>query len=146
MTRDDVVNEARAWMGTPYVHQGHQKGLGCDCAGLVGGVAVALGIVPPDWWETAAAPYAGYSREPSNKMLETICDGFMTRVETMQAANVVGIRWSIETQHLGILAPYPHGGFSMIHALEPRGKVIEHRVNDVWLKRITHIWQMPGVN
>ena len=148
MTGLQVATCASGWLATPYLHQAHARGLGCDCAGLVGGVAVELGIVPADWWETQAAPYAGYSRQPANGMLERICDGFMARIDLddAQFGDVVGIRWSKEMQHLGILAPYQFGGFSLIHAYESAGAVVEHRFADVWRKRVTHTWRMPGVN
>ena len=35
---DRVVAAARAWIGTPYVHQAACKGGGCDCLGLVRGI------------------------------------------------------------------------------------------------------------
>ena len=38
ITRDAIVAEARAWIGTPYRHQASLKGVGCDCLGLVRGV------------------------------------------------------------------------------------------------------------
>ena len=145
VARAQIVDEARGWIGTPYEHQQHTKGIATDCAGLISGVAICLGIVPLDWWETVGAAYHGYSRQPSNKMLETHCDGLMTRTESLEIGNVVGLRWSTETQHLGFIVPYQFGGLAMVHALESRGRVIEHRLSDVWLKRITHIWQMPGV-
>jgi len=34
----DIVAIARAWIGTPYVHQASLKGAGCDCLGLLRGV------------------------------------------------------------------------------------------------------------
>ena len=145
VTRTQIVAEARRWLNTPYGHQQHSKALACDCAGLVAGVAVELGLVPATWWDNEGASYAGYGRQPANGMLERICDGFMARVEAMQFGDVVGIRWSKETQHLGIIAPYAHGGFSLIHAYASAGKVVEHRLADVFAKKITHIWQMPGV-
>ncbi len=37
-----VVVEALSWVGTPYRHQAAQKGVGCDCLGLVRGVWRAL--------------------------------------------------------------------------------------------------------
>lgn len=37
-TREAIVAEARAWIGTPYRHQASLKGIGCDCLGLVRGV------------------------------------------------------------------------------------------------------------
>jgi NlpC/P60 family putative phage cell wall peptidase len=57
-----VVAEARAWVGTPYRHGASEKGLGCDCLGLVLGAArvampgLALPPAPsyaPDWAEAA---------------------------------------------------------------------------------------------
>lgn len=33
-----VVEAARGWIGTPYVHQASCKGAGCDCLGLIRGV------------------------------------------------------------------------------------------------------------
>lgn len=38
MTSDEVVALARAWIGTPYVHQASKLGGGCDCLGLIRGV------------------------------------------------------------------------------------------------------------
>jgi NlpC/P60 family putative phage cell wall peptidase len=38
VSRADIVAEARAWIGTPYLHQASLKGIGCDCLGLVRGV------------------------------------------------------------------------------------------------------------
>lgn len=41
-----IIAAARAWLGTPYVHQASAKGGGCDCLGLIRGV----------WREVFAAP------------------------------------------------------------------------------------------
>lgn len=57
----EVVAEARAWIGTPYVHQASCKGAGADCLGLLRGVWRAVrGAEPcavpaytPDWAEPA---------------------------------------------------------------------------------------------
>ena len=59
MTREDILAEARAWLGTPYRHQASVRGAGCDCLGLLRGVWRALyGAEPeamppytPDWDE-----------------------------------------------------------------------------------------------
>ena len=54
-----IIEIARSWIGTPYVHQASVKGAGCDCLGLLRGVWRELGreepeSVPnysPDWAE-----------------------------------------------------------------------------------------------
>ena len=59
MSRPDIVEAARGWLGTPYRHQGSLKGWGADCLGLVRGVwRERVGPEPeappayrPDWAE-----------------------------------------------------------------------------------------------
>ena len=54
---------ARAWIGTPYVHQASLKGVGCDCLGLLRGIWRELygeepEEIPPyslDWAEATGA-------------------------------------------------------------------------------------------
>ncbi|MEM9842167.1 MAG: peptidase P60, partial [Pseudomonadota bacterium] len=38
MTRAEVIEAARAWLGTPYRHQASRRGVGADCLGLIRGV------------------------------------------------------------------------------------------------------------
>ena len=60
--RQDVVDVARSWLGTPYQHQQSLKGFAADCLGLVRGVWRELygdepETPPPyraDWAETSA--------------------------------------------------------------------------------------------
>ncbi|MEJ6391817.1 NlpC/P60 family protein [Gymnodinialimonas sp. 2305UL16-5] len=56
-----IVDLARTWLGTPYIHQASCKGAGCDCLGLVLGLWRELyGALPapvpaytPDWSEVS---------------------------------------------------------------------------------------------
>lgn len=147
IARVAIVDEARRWVGTPYQHQQHSRGIATDCAGLVAGVAVALGVVPPDWWDTTFTQYAGYGRQPSSGMLERICGDLMTEVpiDRAEPGDVLAFRFRRETMHLGFLVPYAHGGLSILHALSSAGQVVEHSLDNRWRSRITHAWQMPGV-
>ena len=42
ITKEDVVREAKTWLGTPFHHQGRLKGVGVDCAGVIVCVAKEL--------------------------------------------------------------------------------------------------------
>jgi hypothetical protein len=53
MTRDEVVKAARSWLRTPFVPQAAGKHHGCDCAGLVIGLAKEFGSAQDD-----AGPYS----------------------------------------------------------------------------------------
>ena len=147
IARADIVAEARRWLGTRYQHQAHRHGVATDCAGLIGGVAVALGLLRPDFWETDFAPFAGYGRQPANGMLERVCDAFMRRIDpaAAQAGDVVAMRFRREAMHLGILVPYVHGGAALVHAVSRPGFVVEHALDHRWKARVTAAWQMPGV-
>ena len=56
---DPVVEAARGWIGTPYVHQACIRGVGCDCLGLIRGLwrdligpePEAVPAYAPDWSE-----------------------------------------------------------------------------------------------
>ncbi|MEO0983267.1 MAG: NlpC/P60 family protein [Pseudomonadota bacterium] len=63
VSRLQIVDAARGWLGTPYVHQASAKGAGCDCLGLVRGLwrelygreAETPPPYTPDWTERRAA-------------------------------------------------------------------------------------------
>lgn len=144
--RSVVAAEARRWIGTPWVHQGRTHGLGTDCGGLVGGVAVALGIVQPDWWSKVFDPlYGGYDRQPSHGTLQRVCESFMDRADTIRVGDVLLMRFAEEPQHLAIAVDYRWGGLSMVHALSRAGKVVEHRLDAAWRRRVVQAYGMPGV-
>jgi NlpC/P60 family putative phage cell wall peptidase len=138
-TRADVVAEARRWIDTPFHHQARTRGVGCDCGGLVGGIAVALRLVPLDWWERSFDPaFGGYARQPSQDRLRQICLLFMDRLEpgSEQPGDVVLIDFGVEPQHLGVLADYRHGGLSIVHAMARPPRVAEHRLDPRWRDRV----------
>ena len=110
----------------------------------MGGVAVALGLLPADFWQRAAAPFAGYSKQPHDGHLELACDAFMERVETPHIGDVLGLRFADEPQHLAILVDHPQG-LGIVHALQSSARVVEHRFADVWRSRVAQAWRLPGV-
>jgi cell wall-associated NlpC family hydrolase len=58
MTRQELVAEARSWIGTKYVHGARVKGGGVDCASFIAEVLIAagladredLGVYSHDWF------------------------------------------------------------------------------------------------
>lgn len=146
-SRTEVVTEARAWLGTPFVHQAHTIGVGADCAGLVAGVAIRLGLLPANWWEHYFVAHAGYARTPGPGLASALCRRFMRHFDPVQArpGDVLLLRYSVEPQHLAIATPYHHGGLAMIHACSRVGSVIEHRLADVWRARVVAAFALPGV-
>lgn len=68
ISRLQIIDTAREWIGTPYVHQASAKGAGCDCLGLLrgvwrelyGGEPEAPPAYTPDWnerhWRVGGEP------------------------------------------------------------------------------------------
>ena len=148
-TRADVVAEARRWLGTPFHHQARLRGVGCDCGGLVGGVAVSLGLVDPRWGAaTFDVEFAGYGRQPHAGLLRIVCDRFMRAIQTVEAQPGDVLLMSFAggaPQHLGIIADYRHGGHSLVHALATAGRVVEHRLSPAWRGKAVAAYSLPGV-
>lgn len=144
-SRTAVVAEARRWLGVPFQHQGRTRA-GVDCGGLVGAVAVQLGIAAPDWWAREFDPlHAGYGRQPAHGTLQAICQRWMAPVAQPQPGDVLLMRFEAEPQHLAIAADYRHGGLSVVHALASIGRVAEHRLSPTWQARIVAAYGLPGV-
>ena len=139
MTADDIVAAARSAIGIPFKHQG-RSALGIDCVGLPLLVAAKLGV-------QGVVDVVGYSRRPSGGKLEATFDahvesGVLVRVQisAMQAGDFLMMRFRGEPQHLAV-----YTGENIIHAYEAAGKVCEHRLDDLWRKRIVRVYRLAGV-
>jgi cell wall-associated NlpC family hydrolase len=123
-----IVEVARSYLGTPFAHQGRMPGVGLDCAGVVIAIARELGVVAPDFDIT------GYGRTPDGASLMGWCRQYMTEVprSEMRPGDVLCVAWETIPHHLAVLGDYRHGGLSIIHSIDQRGKVrgsvVEHRL------------------
>lgn len=145
IARADIVAEARGWLGTRWAHQQRTRGVAVDCAGLVIGVARALGLVAADWNVDA------YPRVPDGTSLLAECDAAMRRIAIADAAPGDVLVLAVEglPRHIGIVAPYAHGGLSIIHAQDSRNPrracVVEHRLTPELRARIVAAYALPGI-
>ncbi len=139
--RGDIVDCARAWIGTPYCHQGATRGAGADCLGLVrgvwrtlyGGEPEAVPAYSMDWsepqgqerlWAAAARNLRGKPCPPEPG------DVILFR---MRAGSVA--------KHLGILVQAgPDARF--VHAYARHG-VVESPLSAPWARRIVAAFEFP---
>ena len=139
--RDAIIHAARAWIGTPYLHQGSLRGEGCDCLGLVRGVwrevygaePEETGAYTPDWAEATRQ--------------ERLADaGFrhLTHigVQNFSAGDVLLFRWRqhVPAKHCGIATSRE----TMIHAHDG-ARVCEVAISSFWKRRIAFAFEFPNV-
>lgn len=136
MKAEDILKAARSAMDTPFRHQGRVAGLALDCAGLFVHVCRELHLQVID--------EQGYGRNPFQGLLKQCIDRqpflFRVALDQMQAGDVLLMRFDREPQHIAF-----HAGETMIHAYEKSGRVVEHRLADVWRKRIVHVYRFEGL-
>jgi NlpC/P60 family putative phage cell wall peptidase len=154
ITRAEIIAEARRWIAvrTPYQHQACKIGVGADCIGFIGGVALACGIPGAAEWH-ASPEFRNYSRDPDPRTLYRACYQFLLPIE-INAARLADIYVMMIPPMEDPRGKYPPRHFSMISQEEPRyiihsyaqaRKVTEHRLDDVWTKRIVAAFRFRGV-
>ena len=139
-TQQQIIDEAREWIGTPYRHQHTTKGAGCDCLGLVRGVY--RNIIGP---EPEAPPnYSpSWGEGDQREVLLTAAARHLIPVQTMQTGDVLIFRMmrGAIAKHCGIVS----GNDYMIHAYQGAGRVEESALVPYWRNRIVGVFRYPGV-
>ena len=140
---DKVIAQARQWLGVPFRHQGRSR-KGCDCLGLLIGVAGELGLKARDGRRLVTWDERGYGRLPDEKRLKQALAAALWEIEIREiaAGDVVLMEVDGRVQHLGMVAPYAADDLGIIHAYAPFGKVVEHRLTKDWEKRIHHVFRI----
>jgi len=140
-TRDEIVAEARAWLGTPYRHQASLKGVGCDCLGLVRGVWRGVIGQEPE----RAPPYVPGWAEASGE--ETLAAaGFRHLVpvpcEAAMPGDVLLFRWRahLPAKHAAVLT----SATTMVHAHDGAA-VAEVAFAPWWRRRLAFAFRFPGI-
>ena len=133
-------HKAREWLGTPYLHQGRSKQVGCDCIGLVIGVLHEIGVT-----------YGGqslfdidendYSMQPDGRRLLKALNNYLKpeKLNILEANQILLMRFEKEPQHVGIVGSQTYGSetcHTLIHCYQSVGKVVEHHLDDKWKRRI----------
>ncbi len=138
--KDDIVKEARRWLGTPYRHQASTRGAGCDCLGLLRGVwRKVSGPEPkvppytPDWDEVAKDDTL--LRAARQYLIEI-------PVSEVRSGDVIlfRMRHDAVAKHLGICT----GRESFIHAYSGHG-VVENQLTGPWRRRIVAAFAFPDL-
>ena len=140
---DDIqtmIDEARKWIGTPFVHQGRTKGQACDCLGLVIAVAKAAGYSDVNFDVTGR-----YGQTVIPKNMAAGMSKYMDKlpVEDAKPGDWYWIAYDgRDPTHLAMLTERG----TIIHARPSKGlksnRVAEQRFNDQLVSRARCVWRM----
>lgn len=130
----EIVAEARSWVGTPFHWQASVKGRGCDCKGLIVGVARALGLPGADSLYAEMADYHNVDERLLKRGLAECLD----RADEPQPGDVLLLRVAAKPQHLAILSDNNR----MIHTYGkgPR-RVVEVPMGSIWWAALDSAWR-----
>lgn len=145
-----ICEEARRWIGTPWVHQRYHKGLGCDCIGLLRGVALALDLCDASDNGPMAKPFLGYGMGAEPERMKAALSAYLEPiafspaqseeiVELAKPGDVLWIGWQGMERHVAILMPWRH----IIHAYSGAGRVVEHTLDVKWTRRVMGAFRFP---
>lgn len=141
-TADDVVKEARTWIGTPYIHQQRTKGAATDCIGLIYGLYQHF--VGPIHKREIVNYSPWWAEEGNVAVLEGLLDRHLVLRDPKDRSPGL-----IATFALKPGAPIKHAGVltydnNLIHAYG-RHPVHEVTINSWWDRRIRKVYALPNM-
>ena len=142
MNRYAIAKEAREWLGVKWVHQASLKGVACDCVGLIRGVYRELTGNEIPTKVNYPATWHLFKSEP---WLYNECCKFSGGEIPLVSAGVGDIltfsfREKFVDHHVGIIV----SPTTFVHSYMDVGKVVETRLDEVWLGRARHAFLFPG--
>lgn len=146
VTRDQIVAEARSWIHTPFIWQASLKGVGCDCKGLMVGIARELGMPEA---ETIDARIDNYEHTFSPDRLLAGLEATLIRVDRAQPGDLIAMPMGPQPgpRHLAVLTESGRilhsmgGGLGFVAEVQGPGS----RIHSVWTwpSLGTETWPTP---
>lgn len=136
MTRDEIITEARTYLGVPWRHRGRSR-TGVDCIGFICKLGDAFGIEYED--------IDGYSRNPDGRFVDHVMK-FMTyrNPQTIVPGCVVVLRDQHQPCHIGLIVE-KYDQLYLLHASLAKRAVIEEEWDQYWKTKFRCALDFPGV-
>lgn len=140
----EIVRVARTWGGVRYLHQGRNR-FGADCVGFPMGVYAELGVKIED--------FRAYGQEADpDDLLRRIRSALGAEIAVAPVREsdllpgdilVFHFPRSDLSRHLAIVSDRETGGLNFIESNGNEGRVIERRLDERYLSRVTHVFRRP---
>jgi hypothetical protein len=144
ITPEEIIVQARTWLGTPFHHQGRVKHVGVDCIGLIVCVIDELGLSDKNGQCLSNYDATGYSRTPDGFTLKNKLDTHLQPVpiEEIAPGDILLFRFHKNPQHVAFVTDRNDGDFSILHCYSTSNYVVEHRLDDKWKKLIVAAYRI----
>ena len=143
ISRNQILEEARSYVGTPYHHQGRLKGVGLDCSGLIVCVAKSLGL-----FESTIVNYSKRQEYFTNILMVEI-KKYMIEIDVDDACpgDVLVFWMNARTKTPAHLAIKTERGIiqTFDDANKKLNKVVDTTLSPSWHRRITNVFKFQGV-
>ena len=140
MTREEIVNEARKWVGCKWIHQACVRGVACDCVGLVRGVHAQL--TGDAFVGDYDYPATWHLFKEDEKLCQE-CRKYLVEIPVAAAGAgdilLFGFRPRFPAHHLAILT----GDGTIIHSYMDVGVVVETAYNEGWQSMVRFAFRYP---
>jgi hypothetical protein len=143
-----ALDRARAVLDVPFQHQGRNPAVGLDCIGLLA-------------HSFAGTPYAShdatdYAPDPHDGLLESRLRAAFGEpvfvsparvavpLDVLQPGDVVALRYEHAIRHVGLVGSIAYGRethLTLIHTDNMVGRVVEHRIDFKWARRIALVFR-----
>ena len=135
--RQKILQITREWLGTPYHHQESQKGIGCDCLGLILGVRREVYNVGDPEPVPNYSPSWGDHR--TDDPLLNFGEKYFLKVKEPKIGDILLFRMrpNIAVKHCAILSDK-----GIIHSYSNH-VVREEHFSNWWKKRLVASFQFP---
>jgi cell wall-associated NlpC family hydrolase len=158
ISRAELINKAREYVGTPFRHQGRSKGPSgyLDCVGLILCAAEELNLLDVNGKPLLGSDYMNYGAQPHKPIVHEICLQRLVHkpAQAMLPGDVVSIRNPTVACHAAIIATLG-SQISMIHVYSTlrrngphsreAGITAETLLSSGWRSHIEGVFSIPGV-
>lgn len=129
----DLIEKAREWIGTEWHHNQRQKGIAVDCVNFLSEVAKESGL------EIEEIPEE-YGRVATENKIELYLDrNFLKKSsDIIERNDIILYSFFGLNNHVAIASSET----TIIHASQKEGRVVEHTIDGIWLKRIKGVWRV----
>lgn len=133
-TPNDIILEARSYLGTPVRHQGRKPGTALDCVGVLASICKQFHYPHKD--------LVAYDRYPDGSTLMALMSGHFDEVskDETRDSDILVFNFDGRPSHVGIKTD-----IGVLHAwlrrFDGRSRVVEHGLSTAWLSRWSHTFR-----